>query len=232
MENRNRRIVCGAILLGILAAGVAGGLSWRNGGSGDNGYLEDFTELSLEGETMYPALPAGAEFAEIEAEPVPLAEGPGAADTGQADGALETGTEGPEGSGAEAAAAIPAGMTGYAREVFDLVNEERAKAGLPPFTQTDRLTEGAQIRAAELVQKFDHTRPDGRAYKTVLADMGVSYRNCGENVAFGQRSPSEVVTAWMGSEGHRQNILRDYTSMGVGYYESGGIKYWSQLFLK
>ena len=71
-------------------------------------------------------------------------------------------------------------------------------------------------RAEELVKKFDHTRPDGRAYKTVLADAGISYRNCGENVACGQRSPSEVVAAWMGSGGHRQEILRVYVSRGGG----------------
>lgn len=254
MEQRNRRILGGVILLALLAGGAAAGLSWRNAVREDGGYLADFSKLSLEGEAMYPALPEGAEFAEIGEEPVPLAGGPGTegagqaaagqAAAGQAAGSQEPGADGAGdrtgegagngtgGSGPEAPAAVPSGMTGYAREVFDLVNEERTKAGLPPFTQVDMLTEGAQIRAEELVKKFDHTRPDGRAYKTVLADAGISYRNCGENVAFGQRSPSEVVAAWMGSEGHRQNILRDYASMGVGYYESGGVRYWSQLFLK
>ena len=65
MEQRNRRILGGVILLALLAGGAAAGLSWRNAVREDGGYLEDFSKLSLEGEAMYPALPEGAEFAEI-----------------------------------------------------------------------------------------------------------------------------------------------------------------------
>lgn len=54
----------------------------------------------------------------------------------------------------------------------------------------------------------------------------------GENIAYGQKSPEEVMEAWMNSPGHRANILNEkFTTIGVGYYKSAnGINYWSQLF--
>ena len=40
-----------------------------------------------------------------------------------------------------------------------------------------------------------------------------------ENIAWGQKSPEQVMDAWMNSEGHRANILNaKFTKMGVGHY--------------
>ena len=51
-----------------------------------------------------------------------------------------------------------------------------------------------------------------------------------ENIAQGQRTPEEVVQAWMNSAGHRANILNNgFTHIGVGYVESGN--YWTQQFI-
>ena len=54
----------------------------------------------------------------------------------------------------------------------------------------------------------------------------------GENIAWGQKTPEEVMKGWMNSEGHRANILnKNYTSIGVGYYQNaGGVNYWTQIF--
>ena len=53
----------------------------------------------------------------------------------------------------------------------------------------------------------------------------------GENIAYGQSSPDEVMTAWMNSAGHRANILNaSFTKLGVGVYQSGGTLYWAQIF--
>ncbi|NJR62658.1 MAG: hypothetical protein HC769_29995, partial [Cyanobacteria bacterium CRU_2_1] len=50
-----------------------------------------------------------------------------------------------------------------------------------------------------------------------------------ENVAQGQKTPSEVVRSWMKSPGHRQNILNpNFTEIGVGYSQN----YWTQVFAK
>lgn len=133
--------------------------------------------------------------------------------------------DGPDGSASE---------NPYIQQVVDLVNEERAKEGLSPLQKSDEVSAAADVRAHEIAVSFSHTRPDGRRYRTVLEDNGVSSHFSGENIAGGYRTPDEVVSAWMGSEGHRENIMNpDYTHIGVGYYNdsASGLSYWCQLFL-
>ena len=129
-----------------------------------------------------------------------------------------------------AAAAIPAGA---AKEVVRLVNEERAKEGLPALKNNyGALTRAAQKRATELPQRFDstHARPDGSAWHTVLKDYNVRYTFAGENIAYGHKSAAQVVQAWMDSPGHRKNILGKFTHIGVGIHEENGRLNWSQEF--
>lgn len=119
----------------------------------------------------------------------------------------------------------------YARRVVDLVNEERAKAGLSEMKLDMDVTAAADVRAREIKQSFSHTRPDGSSFSTVLQQQGVSYRGCGENIAWGQRTPEQVMNGWMNSEGHRANILnKNYKNIGVGFYQENGVNYWVQLF--
>lgn len=120
----------------------------------------------------------------------------------------------------------------YAEQVVNLVNAERAKNGLQPLTIKEDVRAAAQIRAVEIQTSFSHTRPDGKSFVTALQEQNVSYRGAGENIAWGQRTPEQVVEAWMNSEGHRANILNaKYTSIGVGYYQNAkGVNYWTQLF--
>lgn len=119
----------------------------------------------------------------------------------------------------------------FAEQVVELVNAERAKVNLPALTMTTKLNEAALVRAKETVQSFSHTRPNGSSFSTVLKENGISFQGAGENIAWGQRTPEQVVLAWMNSEGHRANILNPkYTSIGVGYYLNGATPYWAQLF--
>lgn len=119
-----------------------------------------------------------------------------------------------------------------ARKVADLVNQERAKAGLAPLEVKVNLQTAAQVRAKEIEKSFSHTRPNGSSFSTVLSENGVDYRGSGENIAWGQRSPEEVMNGWMNSDGHRANILnKNFKYIGVGYHvNSNGTGYWTQLF--
>lgn len=119
----------------------------------------------------------------------------------------------------------------YVEQVINLVNEERAKEGLSPLTLDTKVAAAAQVRAEEIVTSFSHTRPDGTSFATALKEQNVNYRRAGENIAWGQKSPEEVVNAWMNSSGHRANIMNsNFTSIGVGYYQHNGVNYWCQLF--
>lgn len=133
-------------------------------------------------------------------------------------------TNAPETDGSQDVSAV--------KKVADLVNQERAKAGLAPLEVKVNLQAAAQVRAKEIEKSFSHTRPNGSSFSSVLAENGVDYRGSGENIAWGQRSPEEVMNGWMNSEGHRANILnKNFKYIGVGYHvNSNGTGYWTQLF--
>lgn len=120
----------------------------------------------------------------------------------------------------------------YAQQVAKLVNVERSKEGLAPLTWNQQIGKAATVRAKEIQTSFSHTRPNGSHFATVLKENGVSYRGTGENIAWGQRTPEQVVSAWMNSPGHRANIMNpSFKNIGVGYVENNSkTPYWVQLF--
>lgn len=123
----------------------------------------------------------------------------------------------------------------WEHEVLTLVNKIRTKNNLNQLAWGVTCEEAADIRAAETITLYAHTRPDGSSWDTVCpapTSGGVS----GENLAIGNAavSPASVVALWMGSESHRANILNpDYTNLAVGFvYEPDTVyrTYWSQFF--
>jgi uncharacterized protein YkwD len=112
------------------------------------------------------------------------------------------------------------------------VNKERAKEGLSALTTNNTITAAGNVRAKEIVQSFSHTRPNGSSPFTALKEAGISYQAAGENIAYGQKTPQEVVTGWMNSPGHRANIMNpNFGKVGIGVYKaSNGTIYWTQLF--
>ena len=136
----------------------------------------------------------------------------------------------------------------YQNEVVKLVNIERSKAKLPALAINEELNSLACDRTLQ-VQKNVISRPTMKLY---LSDHYYNGKNTGdmlnmlnynwsvnnsyqysygENLAFGQESPEEVVKAWMNSEGHRKNILSpNYKRIGIGYKVIDGTVYWVQEF--
>jgi len=128
-------------------------------------------------------------------------------------------------------------QTAYVDEVLLLVNEARTEAGVPTLTLDPALRKAAQVRAAECVGTFSHTRPNGTSYKTAITEAGVESGYTGENVATGHTSAQQVVSRWLRSDGHRKNILNaNYTRIGIGLEKNSGNRYggyaWVQLFAK
>ncbi|GHV41278.1 hypothetical protein FACS1894187_22890 [Synergistales bacterium] len=126
------------------------------------------------------------------------------------------------------------GLSGAASEVVRIANAERSKARLSDLRVDNELTAAAAKRAAELQRLFEHRRPDGRSWDTVLSECGVKrYNSWGENILYNSSGKAaDAMTWWMKSQGHRDNILnRNYTHIGVGVYQSGGKTYFVQLFV-
>ena len=121
----------------------------------------------------------------------------------------------------------PQNTSGFLREddawmVTQFINQERKTHGLDTLPVDNDLMELAAVRAEELWDLYDHTRPDGTK---------VSEQRCGENI--GRRdSAAEQVQSWMNSEGHRKNNLSErYHHIGAGCYQAAnGNLYWVAIF--
>jgi uncharacterized protein YkwD len=127
---------------------------------------------------------------------------------------------------------------GYAEErtrVLELVNEERAKLGLSPLktASIQSVNEGTMLRATEIIESFSHTRPNGERFIDTPGIAG-TFTRAGENIAWGQTSPEQVMDSWMNSQGHKDNILdENFTELAVGVSRgSDGRWYWVQILVK
>lgn len=121
-------------------------------------------------------------------------------------------------------------QTDFAAQVVKLVNAERAKAGLGALASDALLDKVALAKAKDMSNNnyFAHQSPTYGSPFDMMKQFGVTYSYAGENIAKGQKTPQEVVTAWMNSEGHRANILsKNFTHIGVGYFNG----YWAQEFI-
>lgn len=123
-------------------------------------------------------------------------------------------------------------LSAYEQKVVDLTNQERAKNGLPALKVDLTLSKMAREKSRDMSANgyFSHTSPTYGSPFDMMKKYGISYHYAGENIAMGQRTPEEVVKAWMNSEGHRKNILSsNFNYIGVGYVSQGN--YWTQEFI-
>lgn len=131
-------------------------------------------------------------------------------------------------------ATTPASSTvsAFEQQVVELTNQERAKNGLPALKLDVELSKVAKDKSKDMQSKnyFSHTSPTYGSPFDMMKAYGISYKAAGENIAMGQRSPEEVVQAWMNSQGHRENIMNpSFTHIGVGHVATGN--YWTQMFI-
>ena len=111
-------------------------------------------------------------------------------------------------------------------ECYNLVNEYRKENGLDILTWDDKLYEYANIRAREASQCWSHTRPDGTSWKEMDPDIFQ-----GENLAKGYDTAQDAVNAWIASQGHKENILREnFNRTAIAFYNAENGWFWCQTF--
>lgn len=128
----------------------------------------------------------------------------------------------------------------FENQVLELVNEQRARgadcgsggvfAPASPLTFNERLRCAARNHAMDMSERnfFGHTNPDGLSPGDRVDLTEYDWMRWGENIAFGQRTPQEVVDAWVASDGHCANLMKPtFTDTGVGYFTSDQ---WTQVF--
>lgn len=127
----------------------------------------------------------------------------------------------------------PSGAVSLAAEVVRLTNLQRAAAGRSALSAHPLVGAAAVAHSQDQAarQRMGHTGSDGSDAGTRLTRAGFTWRAWGENVAAGQRSARDVVTAWMNSAGHRTNMLSSsFTTIGIGVVTGAdGARYWTMV---
>ncbi|MEU0559453.1 CAP domain-containing protein [Dactylosporangium sp. NPDC006015] len=119
-------------------------------------------------------------------------------------------------------------------EVVTLTNNYRKANGCGALRIDSRLVAAARNHSTDMVTNnfFSHTGSNGSTFVQREVAAGYTTGASAENIAWGYRSPQEVVTGWINSEGHRANILNcSSVAVGVGLaYKADGTPYWTQDF--
>src|SRR5207302_5413693 len=96
-----------------------------------------------------------------------------------------------------------------AQDLLNLTNQERQKNGLAPLVMNDQLTNAAKMKAQDMfaLNYWAHNSPTGTMPWDFIKKAGYDYEFAGENLARGFTSAPDIVTAWMNSPSHRENML-------------------------
>ena len=122
--------------------------------------------------------------------------------------------------------------------LIQLTNQARASAGLPALKVDSTLTSVARWRSQDMIERdyFSHSiPPNGTKVFDELKRIGYCYVAAGENLGT-NTFPDDVATqtiqdGFMGSAGHRANILGTWTVIGIGAYQGTNDKHmWTVLF--
>lgn len=117
--------------------------------------------------------------------------------------------------------------------VVERTNEVRAQYGLAPLVIHPQLTQAAQAHSNDQAahQRMSHTGSNGSTMADRVDTTGYSWSRIAENVAAGQRTPIAATDAWLGSPGHRANMLNGaLVHIGVAVaYSSTGTPYWTMV---
>lgn len=85
----------------------------------------------------------------------------------------------------------------------------RSSAGRPALKRNPALRRAAERHAASMARHgyFSHDGRNGSSPGDRARAAGYKWCSVAENIARGQASPQQAITEWMGSRGHRKNIL-------------------------
>ncbi len=131
------------------------------------------------------------------------------------------------------AAVARASASSAERQIFDELNQERQKAGLPALEWNELVAEAARRHASVLSQNLElaHQYPGEPSLPERLGATGVRFTRAAENVARTEHV-EDVHLALMGSPGHRANMLNPkYNAAGIGVVERDGKFYVTQDFI-
>jgi uncharacterized protein YkwD len=141
----------------------------------------------------------------------------------------------PAATGCTPDGAWPANNPGFASQVMSLVNQHRAGMGLGALGSSASTTASAVWKARNMaayayMAHNDQYPPPPRSISERMSACGVT-GGWGENIAYGYRTPQDVMNGWLNSPGHRSNIENpSHRVIGVGAATGSNGVYWAQVF--
>ena len=139
---------------------------------------------------------------------------------------------GPPGGPARPAPASPTDRprpTRWSRRSSTAHNKFRADEKLPPLQFAPLLAQAAAIQAIDMAEhsEMKHEGADGSTPADRIRRVGYHFQTSGENVAVFYPDVAQVMRAWMESPHHKENILGNFTELGVSRVEDAdGKPYW------
>jgi uncharacterized protein YkwD len=119
-----------------------------------------------------------------------------------------------------------------AGRILQLVNTERANAGLAALTRNALLDAAALAHATDMRNNnfFDHAGSNGSSVGDRATAAGYVWTAIAENIGQGDTTPDDMMNLWMNSTGHAANILGSaYTEIGIAI-DDNGTALWVQVF--
>lgn len=131
------------------------------------------------------------------------------------------------------------------REILKLTNEARAEArkcggrtfkAVAPLTWADKLGAASLAHSRDMASQnyFSHRSKNGDQVDRRVGAQNYAWRGVGENIAAGQGSAQQVVSAWLSSPPHCANLMGEgFSEMGAAYAidkNSDATIYWTQVF--
>ncbi len=101
-------------------------------------------------------------------------------------------------------------------------NKAREENNLPALKLSEKLSEAAELKAEDMLTKnyWSHFAPDGTSPWSFILKSGYQYEYAGENLARSFYFSKDVVSAWLNSPSHRENLLKnEYTEVGFAVKE-------------
>jgi uncharacterized protein YkwD len=140
-------------------------------------------------------------------------------------------------------APTPCDLRQMENQLFVLVNQARASAGLPPYTRAPELDAAARVHSLDMATtgSYSHTGTDGSQPWDRMKAAGYDWTTAGENIDALVSTAQAAMDAWMnepadasGHRGHRENILSsDFREIGISVVYQAGSPYgyyWTQDF--
>lgn len=128
-----------------------------------------------------------------------------------------------------ASAADCSATPAVSQAVIRMVNAEREQRGQAPVRLSAELNKVAARHACDMARRgyFGHRSPEGTSLKGRVYSSGYKACQAAENLVRGVVTPQQANAAWMGSHGHRSNILwRGVEEAGIGLSGQGANMKW------